>query len=109
VQYEKTGITPTGHWFYLGAGAALWLTWQVSTVLGILLGTRIPESWSLEFALPLTFIAMLVPMLKDGPMVGAAIASAVVALLAAALPYNLGLVLAALVGIGVGVLLERKR
>ena len=108
VHYEKAGVTPTGHWFFLGAGASLWLTWEVSTALGILLGTTIPESWPLEFALPLTFIAMLVPMLKDGAMVSAALTAGAVALLAVSLPYKLGLVLAALVGIGVGVLMERK-
>ncbi len=80
----------------------MWLTWQISTALGIFLGATIPESWPLEFALPLTFIAMLVPMLKDKAMVAAALSAGAVALLAAALPYKLGLVLAALVGIGVG-------
>jgi 4-azaleucine resistance transporter AzlC len=109
VHYETVGITPTGHWFFLGAGASLWLTWQVSTALGIFLGATIPESWPLEFALPLTFIAMLVPMLKDRAIVAAALAAGLVAVLGAALPYKLGLVLAALIGIGVGVLMERRR
>ena len=108
VHYEKSGGTPTSQWFFLGAGASLWLTWQLSTALGIFLGTAIPESWPLEFALPLTFIAMLVPMLKDRAMVAAALAAGIVALLAAGLPYKLGLVLAALVGIAVGVLMERR-
>jgi 4-azaleucine resistance transporter AzlC len=109
VHYERYGVTPTGHWFFLGAGLSLWLIWQVSTALGIFLGATIPESWPLEFALPLTFIAMLVPMLKDKAMVAAALSAGVVALLAASLPYKLGLVLAAAVGIGVGVLMERSR
>ena len=109
VYYEKHGATPTGHWFFLGAGLSLWLTWQVSTALGIFLGATIPESWSLEFALPLTFIAMLVPMLKDRAMVAAALSAGAVALLAAGLPYKLGLVLAALVGIGVGMVMEHRR
>jgi predicted branched-subunit amino acid permease len=109
VHYEKEGATPTGHWFFLGAGASLWLTWQVSTALGIFLGTAIPESWPLDFALPLTFIAMLVPTIKDRPVVVAALAAAVIALLGAGLPYNLGLVLAALVGIGLGMLAEGRK
>ena len=107
--YESHGTTRTGHWFFLGAGLSLWLTWQISTALGIFLGATIPESWPLEFALPLTFIAMLVPMLKDKAMVAAALSAGAVALLAVGLPYKLGLVLAALVGIGVGVLMERRR
>jgi 4-azaleucine resistance transporter AzlC len=106
LHYEKNGITPHAHWFWLGAGCALWVFWQISTALGIFLGAAIPESWSLEFALPLTFIAMLVPVLKDRPAIAAALSAGVVALLAFSLPYKLGLILAALVGILVGTMLE---
>jgi len=108
VQFEKEGVTPFGHWFLLGAGLALWTNWQISTALGIFLGAAIPESWSLDFALPLTFIAMVVPVLKNRPAIAAASSAGVVALVAYSLPYKLGLILAALVGIAVGTLLERK-
>ena len=106
--YEKEGITPQAHWFLLGAGCSLWFTWQVSTALGIFLGTAIPESWSLDFALPLTFIAMVVPVLKNRPAIAAALSAGAVALVAFALPYKLGLILAALVGIVVGTMLEGR-
>src|SRR5574338_844979 len=109
IHYEQEGITPFGHWFFLGAGFSLWFTWQVSTALGIFLGTAIPESWSLDFALPLTFIAMVVPVLKNRAAIAAALSAGVVALLAYSLPYKLGLILAALVGIIVGTLLEKER
>lgn len=109
LHYEKEGITPSSHWFFLGAGFSLWFTWQVSTALGIFLGAAIPDSWSLDFALPLTFIAMVVPVLKNRPMVAAALSAAVTALLAYSLPYRLGLILAALVGIVVGTILEERR
>ena len=109
IHYEKEGITPWGHWFLLGAGLALWTNWQISTALGIFLGTAIPESWSLDFALPLTFIAMVVPVLKNRPAIAAAISAGVVALVAYSLPYKLGLILAALVGITVGTVLEGRK
>lgn len=109
LHYEKEGITPYSHWFFLGAGFSLWFTWQVSTALGIFLGTAIPDSWSLDFALPLTFIAMVVPVLKNRPMIAAALSAGVTALLAYSLPYRLGLILAALVGIVVGTLLEENK
>src|SRR5574341_548163 len=99
IHYEEEGITPYGHWFFLGAGLALWTTWQFSTALGIFLGTAIPESWSLDFALPLTFIALVVPVLKNRPAIAAALSAGLVALVAYSLPYKLGLILAALVGI----------
>jgi predicted branched-subunit amino acid permease len=48
----------------------LWVTWQLSTAAGIVLGTTIPASWSLDFTLALTFIALVVPALKDRPSLG---------------------------------------
>ena len=109
LHYEKEGITPQMHWFLLGAGGVLWIDWQLSTALGIFLGAAIPESWPLDFALPLTFIAMLVPVLRGRPAVAAAVSAGVVALLTFSLPYKLGLIVAALVGILVGVLLEGRK
>lgn len=109
IHYEKDGTTPLSHWFFLGAGFSLWFTWQLSTALGIFLGTAIPESWSLDFALPLTFIAIVVPVLKNHPGVAAALSAGIVALLAYSLPYKLGLLLAALLGISVGTFLEARK
>ena len=105
--YQAAGLTPTGHWFLLGAGLALWSTWQISSALGIFLGAALPASWPLDFALPITFIAMVAPTLKSRPMLAAALSAGVIALLAYSLPYKLGFILAALVGITLGMLLER--
>ena len=108
IKYEREGVTSFSHWFLFGAGLALWSTWQASTALGIFLGTAIPESWSLDFALPLTFIAMVVPVLKGRPYIAASLSAGIVALVAYSLPFKLGLILAALVGISVGTILEKK-
>lgn len=109
VHYETDGVKPESHWFFLGAGLGLWLTWQISSALGIFAGAAIPPSWRLDFALPLTFLAMVVPTLKDRAVVAAALAAGLVALLAYSLPYKLGLIMAALAGIAVGMLLERLK
>jgi 4-azaleucine resistance transporter AzlC len=109
LHYEKGDGRQYGHWFFLGAGLALWSTWQASTAIGIFLGSAIPESWSLDFALPLTFIAMVVPVLKNRPMIAAALSAGLVALLTYSLPYKLGLILAALAGIVIGTVLEGQK
>lgn len=106
LQYEKEGVKPFSHWFLLGAGFSLWFTWQVSTALGIFLGAEMPEDIPLDFALPLTFIAMVVPILKQRPLIAAALSAGMTALLAYHLPFKLGLILAATVGIIVGTVLE---
>jgi 4-azaleucine resistance transporter AzlC len=109
VKYEKEGLTPSSHWFVFGAGFSLWFNWQVSTALGIFLGAAIPKAWPLDFALPLTFIAMVMPMLRNKPMIVAALSAGTVALFAYSLPYKLGLILAALTGIVVGTILEGRK
>lgn len=96
------------HFFLLGAGLGMWASWQASTALGLFIGARLPSTWSLEFTLPLTFIALVVPQLKDRPALAAAVVSGAVALAARGLPLGLGLLLAAALGIAVGTLLERR-
>tara|TARA_Y100000590_G_scaffold330067_1_gene374875 strand:- start:315 stop:1001 length:687 start_codon:yes stop_codon:yes gene_type:complete len=48
------------HYHLLGTGITLWICWQISTILGIILGSFIPDELGLKFAVPLTFIAILV-------------------------------------------------
>jgi len=103
------GESATKHWYLLGAGLAMWCTWQVSTAVGIFLGAQVPSSWSLDFAVALTFIALAVPILRDRPGVAAALSAGVIAVLAANLPYKLGLIAAAIVGIAIGLAFEARQ
>jgi 4-azaleucine resistance transporter AzlC len=112
--YRKTEIEQVGqheehshtHWYFFGAGLALWTTWQISTAAGIVLGAKIPSSWSLDFASTLTFIALVVPALKDRASVSAAFVAGCVAVFATALPLKLGIAVSTLIGIAVGLTLE---
>lgn len=108
LNYTERGRSAVGHWFFLGAGLTLWLSWQTSTAVGILLGARVPPGWSLDFALAVTFIGLIVPTLRDRPHVGAALSASVIAILTTAWPYKLGLMAAALTGIVVGVTLDSR-
>jgi len=96
------------HWYFLGAGLTLWSGWQISTAIGIFLGAQIPPEWGLEFTLPLIFIALVVPAIKDRASVLAAVAAGFTAILASGMPYKLGLLTAAFVGILVGLWSEKK-
>lgn len=97
------------HWYFLGAGLPLWVVWQVSTAVGILLGAQVPAAWSLDFALPLTFIAIVVPALRDRALVSTALIAGIAALLAFHLPLKLGLMTAILLAIVAGALVDRQR
>ncbi|MDJ0752470.1 MAG: AzlC family ABC transporter permease [Ardenticatenaceae bacterium] len=94
------------HWFWLGAGLTLWLNWQIVTGIGILVGQQLPSGLGLEFTLSLTFIGMIVPTLKKWPEIGAAVSAGVTAVAVSGLPYRLNLMVAAVVGIFTGLLLE---
>ncbi len=97
-----------GHWFFLGAGLGLWLTWQTGTAAGILLGAIVPPSWSLDFTLALTVIALVIPTLKDRPAIAASLTAGLTALLAHSLPYSLWIIVAAFAGIAAGIWAETK-
>lgn len=85
-----------GHWILFGAGFALWAGWQAATIIGVALGAHLPSGLSLDFALPLTFIAIVVPMLVDARRVAVAVVAAALAVLLEGWPYKLGLFFAAL-------------
>ena len=107
--YRHNAGEPNRHWYFFGAGLALWGTWQASTAAGIFLGTAVPHEWSLDFTLALSFIALLVPVLRTRADLVAALVGGVVAVAAFGLPYKLGLILAAFCGISAGLLAWRLR
>lgn len=106
--YNREGDGPERHWYFLGAGLTLWSAWQASTAIGIFIGAQIPASWPLGFILPLTFIALVVPALKDRAGVAAALSAGLIGLLATNFPYKTGLLAAALIGILTGLVVEGK-
>lgn len=87
---------------FLGCGACMWLAWQVTCTAGFLAGNLIPAAWSLEFAVPLCFLALVAPLFRDMPSVLAAISAAIAVLALAHLPMKLNLIVAGLIGIALG-------
>ena len=107
-RFESETNRTRGLWFYFGVASALWIVWQLGTAAGILLGANAPESLGLDFAVPLSFIALLMPSLKDKPSVAAGLVSAATLFVSADLPMNLGLLVAVAAGITTGVVLARR-
>jgi 4-azaleucine resistance transporter AzlC len=93
-------------WFYFGTALTIWAAWQISAVIGALLGALVPASWGFDFAFPLSFMALMFGALRDYPTVIAALIGGSIAVLAKGLPYNTGLVLAIFLGIVAGCLAE---
>tara|TARA_Y100001970_G_scaffold282259_1_gene394752 strand:+ start:15515 stop:16204 length:690 start_codon:yes stop_codon:yes gene_type:complete len=53
------------HYHLVGSGFTLWFIWQITTIIGILLGSIVPDELGLTFTIPLTFLALLVNYLRD--------------------------------------------
>ena len=110
-RYAAPDQSPHKHWYFLGSCLAMYGNWQLCTLLGVVFGRAVPNlaAWGLDFAMLATFIGIVVPMLRNVPQVAAALVAGAVALACHGLPYQLGLIAAALAGIAVGVGLERRR
>ena len=101
-RFDAGGDARAAALHFLGGGVCLWTWWQVTNVIGFFAGNLIPASWSLDFAVPLCFLALLVPALRGGPALVAAMTAGVGVLLLAWLPMRLNLIVAAVLGIAAG-------
>ena len=90
------------HYHLLGTGITLWLCWQISTIIGVLFGATLPQSWPLDFVIPLTFIALVAPAIRHRPDVIACISAAVISIVAQPLPWKSWIIIAAVGGIVAG-------
>lgn len=93
--------------YFMGACAAIWVTWESATIAGIVVGAGIPATWSLEFVVVLTFTALAVASIRDRAAATAAVAAGITAVVTIHLPFRLGLIAAAIAGVVAGVIAER--
>lgn len=110
VTFEKEPEMPVTNKvaYFLGSALAISPPWWAATVVGALVGKSVPEWMALDFAIPITFLAIIAPMLRTLPHVIAALVSIVVALIFAFLPYNLGLLVAGVAAMMAGAEAERQ-
>lgn len=103
---EDISVVP----YYVGSWLVLALVWQLSNIVGALGGAFVPTAWSLDFAVPLVFLAMLVPALKTRGDIEAAVATGVsAALLVPLLPLQTGLIVSIVIGLAWGAARHREQ
>lgn len=99
--------------YFFGVVTPIVPLWYGFTFIGAYLGAWFPDGWALDFAIPITFLAMIAPMFRTLAHVVAALVAVAVSLLAAGIPYSLGLMVAGIVGMMAGAQAElwqeRKR
>ncbi len=106
IRYAKEDESFGRRDYYLSMGVITWLQWVAMTAIGAVLGAALPDQLQLDFAVPLSFLALLVPIVTTRPALAAAVTGAALAIVLAPLPYSLGLVIATLVGVAAGTLTE---
>ena len=108
-RYNRDDGSPFKHWFHLGASVLLYINWQLFTWIGLWAGRAIPNpaSWGLDFAFPATFIGMLVPLITSRSIVACVASAGLTSIIFNNLPNKLGLIIAALCGVGAGLVAER--
>lgn len=95
------------HLFFAGAAITLWCVWQITLIIGVFIGVLVPPHWPLDFAIPLTFLALMFLSLTSKYALVAAVVAGGIMLLTHGLPYNFGLFLSALGGVLAGFLSDR--
>ena len=95
--------------YYVTIGLTFWTLWQATTAIGVSLGPIVPESWNLEFAVPILFLGLIVIGIDKSTKVAAALVGGGVTFMFAGLPNRSGLLLGAVAGIVAGTVLERMR
>jgi predicted branched-subunit amino acid permease len=99
------------HWveYYAGMTLILWPSWALFCVVGVFAGNIIPASWQLDFAIPLSFVAILANSVRQMPLLAAAVGGGVASVLLFTLPLKLGLIAGCLCGLLAGLLVERMQ
>jgi len=108
-RYNKKDEVPGKRYYNLGSMVFMYLNWNLCTFIGLTAGKAFPEisRWGLDFAMPATFIGIVIPYLVSKPMWASVITAGTVSILAGALPHKIGLMVAALAGVTVGVVCEK--
>ncbi len=91
------------HFHLLGTGITLFLSWQISTLTGVLLGGDLPQFLDLQFIIPLTFIAIIVPMIRSISTFLVVIASAFSGLILKNLDINFWVIISGIIGVMIGI------
>jgi len=104
--FKKNNKDNNYHYHLLGSGFTCWTIWQVSTILGIVLGSVIPEELGLSFTISLTFLALLISDFRKFKNIIVMLVSGIVATIGYnTIPFKAYIIVAALSALSIAVLL----
>tara|TARA_B100001758_G_C18211225_1_gene505168 strand:+ start:102 stop:788 length:687 start_codon:yes stop_codon:yes gene_type:complete len=103
--FKKNNYNKFKHYHLIGSGLTLWIIWQITTIIGILLGSIVPEELGLTFAIPLTFLALLINYLRNYKHIIVIIVSGVSSLIFFGVPFKAYIILSSIISLIVATIL----
>jgi len=97
--FKENKINNNSHYHLIGAGVILWTTWQLTTIIGIFLGSIVPDEWGLKFAIPLTFLAIIINEFRKLDHVLVMLISGISSLVFFDLPFKAYIIITPLIGL----------
>ena len=107
--FKKNKTEEYLHYHLIGTGLTMWVCWQIATLTGIILGSFVPEELGLKFAIPLTFIAIVVQDLKKVDHVIVMLVCGISSLLFFDAPFKLYILISPVIALFVATLLLRLK
>lgn len=107
-RFQKYPDNPHRHWYYFGSAVFMYTNWQLCTLIGIVAGARLGDAaqWGLDFAMVVTFIGIVIPLVINRPMLVCTVVAGSISLLTYPLPNRLGYMAGGLAGIIAGYIVE---
>ena len=107
--FKKNNDNKFKHYHLVGSGLTLWSIWQITTIIGIILGSIVPEELGLTFTIPLTFLALLINYLRKIDHLVVIILSGVSSIIFFDVPFKAYIILSSIVAlIGATILIKFK-
>jgi len=108
--FKKNNSNKNKHYHLVGSGFTLWYIWQLTTIIGIILGSIVPEELGLTFTIPLTFLALLVNYLRNLDHLIVIIISGVSSIIFFDSPFKSYIILSSIIALfGATILIKRKK
>ena len=106
--FKKNIKNKNVHFHMLGSGLTLWSLWQLSTLIGIVLGNIVPAQLGLEFAIPLTFFSLILSELRKLDHVIIILISGICSVLTYDFPFKIYIIFSAIFSLAISIMINKN-
>ena len=106
--FKKNVKNKNAHFHMLGSGLTLWSLWQLSTLIGIVLGNIVPAQLGLEFAIPLTFFSLILSELRKLDHIVIILISGICSVLTYNFPFKIYIIFSAIFSLAISIMINKK-